>query len=264
MDNSNFKFPLIIAIVGDFSSGKQTIAKYLKETHNFEILMNYSEFSNLTESEFDNELNDVINKIKSQDISKSKTIKQKIREVESNYTLIYPYLSYEDYSLLSNKSCFRLLNIVCPTKIKFNNFMKKNPNSNFEKFLDVDYEVSTNQDLNNVRNMANFTINNDSTLENLFEKISILITQLKTHFRPSWQDYFMSVANIVAQRSNCVKQKVGTVIVKDGRILATGYNGTPSGLANCYEGGCERCNLNIEQGIDLDKCFCLHSEENAV
>jgi dCMP deaminase len=75
----------------------------------------------------------------------------------------------------------------------------------------------------------------------------------------------MSIAHIVSNRSNCIKQKVGAIIVKNNRILSTGYNGTPSKLTNCYEGECPRCNSdNINQGEDLDKCFCIHAEENAL
>jgi dCMP deaminase len=276
-NTTNFSFPLIIGIVGDLSSGKETIANYLKEVYQFEILLNYNPSfescesgnkeadSNRDSEKIKESLDNIINEMNTKQTFKTKNIKQRIRELKSPFTLIYPYLSYDDYTLLSNKSCFRLLNIACPTKIRYNNFIiKHHKNSNFERFLELDSNISTDKNLNNIRNLAHFTINNDSSLENLKEKINKLITEIKNNFRPSWQDYFMSVAHIVAQRSNCVKQKVGTVIVKDGRIMATGYNGTPSGMLNCYEGGCERCNQNVEQGLDLDKCFCLHAEENAV
>ena len=276
-NTTDLNFPLIIGIVGDVSSGKETIANYLKEVYQFEILLNNdpsfdsNEISNkkadgiLGSEKMKESLDNIINEMNTKQTINTKNIKQRIRELKSNFTLIYPYLSYDDYNLLSNKSCFRLLNISCPTKIRYNNFITKHhQNSNFESFLELDSNISTNKSLNTIRNLAHFTINNDSSLENLKEKINKLMTQLKNNFRPSWQDYFMSVAHIVAQRSNCVKQKVGTVIVKDGRIMATGYNGTPSGMINCYEGGCERCNQNVEQGLELDKCFCLHAEENAV
>jgi dCMP deaminase len=75
----------------------------------------------------------------------------------------------------------------------------------------------------------------------------------------------MSVSLILADRSNCIKQKVGAVLVKNRRIVATGYNGTPSKINNCFQGGCDRClDLSIKQGIDLESCFCLHAEANCV
>ncbi len=83
--------------------------------------------------------------------------------------------------------------------------------------------------------------------------------------RPSWQKYFYSIAELTKERSNCIKRKVGCIIVKDNRIVSLGYNGTPQGMENCFSGGCERCNnLNIKSGENLDKCLCLHAEENAL
>ena len=64
------------------------------------------------------------------------------------------------------------------------------------------------------------------------------------HFRPDWNLYFMKIAQIVKTRSNCMKRSVGAVVVKDFRLLSSGYNGTPVGFTNCFEGGCNRCNTN--------------------
>lgn len=88
---------------------------------------------------------------------------------------------------------------------------------------------------------------------------------IKLH-RPSWDQYFMQIATVVASRSNCLTRQTGSVIVKDKMILSTGYNGTPRNLPNCNEGGCPRCNdsVNHKTGADLDKCFCVHAEENAI
>ena len=65
-------------------------------------------------------------------------------------------------------------------------------------------------------------------------------------------------------RSNCVKRKFASVIVKDKRIISTGYNGTPRGTKNCNEGGCPRCNSFGSQGTQLAECLCSHAEENAI
>jgi dCMP deaminase len=74
----------------------------------------------------------------------------------------------------------------------------------------------------------------------------------------------MSIARVVASRSNCVKRKVAAVITKDRRIISTGYNGTPRGTRNCNEGGCPRCNGFAQGGTRLDECLCSHGEENAI
>lgn len=83
--------------------------------------------------------------------------------------------------------------------------------------------------------------------------------------RPSWDTYFMSLAKLAAERTNCMKRRVGCVIVRNKRIVATGYNGTPSNVKNCADGGCPRCNsTKSSQGFALDLCLCLHAEENAI
>ena len=82
--------------------------------------------------------------------------------------------------------------------------------------------------------------------------------------RPSWDEYFMAIAHVVATRSNCSRRQVAAVIVKDNRIISTGYNGTPRGIKNCNEGGCRRCNSDIPSGKNLDECLCSHAEENSI
>lgn len=82
--------------------------------------------------------------------------------------------------------------------------------------------------------------------------------------RPSWDEYFMAIAHVVATRSNCRRRQVAAVIVKDNRIISTGYNGTPRGIKNCNEGGCRRCNSDVSSGKNLDECLCSHAEENAI
>ncbi len=82
--------------------------------------------------------------------------------------------------------------------------------------------------------------------------------------RPDWDEYFMEIAGIVASRSNCLRRHVAAVIVKDRRIISTGYNGTPRGIKNCDEGGCPRCASDTPSGHDLSECLCCHGEENAI
>ncbi len=82
--------------------------------------------------------------------------------------------------------------------------------------------------------------------------------------RPGWDQYFMNIAHVVAERSNCMKRQVAAVIVKDKRVISTGYNGTPRGTKNCSDGGCPRCNGNGPSGADLASCLCSHAEENSI
>lgn len=82
--------------------------------------------------------------------------------------------------------------------------------------------------------------------------------------RPNWDEFFMNIAHIAAERSNYYRRQVAAVIVKDKRVISTGYNGTPRGVTNCDEGGCPRCNSNVKSGHGLTDCICCHAEENSI
>lgn len=82
--------------------------------------------------------------------------------------------------------------------------------------------------------------------------------------RPGWDEYFMQVAGVVARRSTCIRRNIGAVIVKDKRILATGYNGAPSGLPHCLDVGCLREQLGVPSGERHEMCRGLHAEQNAL
>lgn len=86
-----------------------------------------------------------------------------------------------------------------------------------------------------------------------------------TDTRPDWDDYFMEITHVVAKRSTCLRRQVGTLLVRDRRILSTGYNGAPKGLAHCAElGGCYREQHNIPSGQRQELCRAVHAEQNAI
>lgn len=88
------------------------------------------------------------------------------------------------------------------------------------------------------------------------------MTELK---RPSWDEYFMEMAVLTARRSTCLRRQVGAVIVKDRHVVASGYNGAPTGLAHCDEmGGCLRQQLGVPSGQRHELCRALHAEQNAI
>lgn len=120
------------------------------------------------------------------------------------------------------------------------------------------------QQLDAVEALADFHVRNEGTLAALHAEIQRVLGACQGFERPSWDEYFLGVAQMVASRSNCVKRHVGAVIALDKRIISTGYNGTPRGTRNCNEGGCPRCNGFAESGTRLDECLCSHGEENAI
>jgi dCMP deaminase len=82
--------------------------------------------------------------------------------------------------------------------------------------------------------------------------------------RPGWDEYFMDIAALVARRSTCLRRQVGALLVKDKRILVSGYNGAPPGLRHCAEIGCLREQLKVPSGERHELCRAIHAEQNAI
>ncbi|MDN5347025.1 MAG: dCMP deaminase [Clostridia bacterium] len=82
--------------------------------------------------------------------------------------------------------------------------------------------------------------------------------------RPDWDTYFLEITRVVATRSTCLRRQVGAIIVKERRILSTGYNGAPTGLKHCSETGCLRQELGVPSGERHELCRGLHAEQNAI
>ncbi len=134
-----------------------------------------------------------------------------------------------------------------------------------EEEREMQSEDPASQQLVATRRMADRTIINDASIADLHRELGEMLPALMSNFdRPDWDEYFLNIAKVVASRSNCIKRKVAAIIVRDRRVIATGYNGTPRGARNCNEGGCPRCNSLAMSGTSLEECLCCHGEENAI
>jgi len=178
-----------------------------------------------------------------------------------------------EVDLLKSRADFTLLALEADQAIRFERSRKRsreNAASTLEQFIEeeareLSSENPSDQQLIATRQRADVVVNNNGTLEELHHKLEEVLVPLMSRFvRPTWDEYFMNIAKVVATRSNCMKRQVAAVIVKDRRIISTGYNGTPRGAKNCNEGGCPRCNSLAESGTALEECLCSHGEENAI
>lgn len=176
-------------------------------------------------------------------------------------------------AVLKRRKDFFLVAVEASQKVRFDRTLvrqRENDPVTFDEFKKLeDREASsgktTDQQLDETIRMADDVIQNNHSLEDFYGKIKKLILDLvKKEVRPDWDEYFMGIAKVTALRANCMKRKVAAVIVKDKRVIATGYNGTPRGIKNCYEGGCPRCNSVGVSGEGLGECLCSHAEENAI
>jgi dCMP deaminase len=149
---------------------------------------------------------------------------------------------------------------ACPLDRYYNYKKKYDNNCDAETFLKLDKSCSSRL----ISAKLDFTIFNNSSLEEFHSKIDIMLNEYKICERPEWEDYFMDNAEKISNRSNCIKQKVGALIAKENKIVSSGYNGTARKLRNCYEGGCKRCLSEAKQGESMDGCLCIHAEQNAI
>lgn len=179
----------------------------------------------------------------------------------------------EEVKVLKSLPDFYLLAIDAEPKLRFERIKaraRENDTMTYEDFVAQEAKEAagkraTDQQINLTLEMSDARIENTGTLEELRAKVIQIVQTLSGETkRPDWDTYFMAIAKQVALRSNCLKRKVAALIVKDQRVISTGYNGTPRGIKNCNEGGCPRCYRLESSGKDLETCLCSHAEENAI
>lgn len=200
---------------------------------------------------------------------------------DSTELLNYVTTNWRDDMLISNVSDLPnldlflkrpfvlLVTVDASLMIKFQRYKLKHQDITLEKFCSVadDHLLSVNNRHCKIQDQAQIRlINNSVNFDSLYHSITQINLTDPERLRPEWDSYFMHFADLAAMRSNCMKRRVGCVIVKNKRVVATGYNGTPRGFTNCNEGGCYRCNHPCVEnsGVGLSTCLCLHAEENAL
>lgn len=267
---------MIIGLTGKNAAGKGEVAQVLREGG-----FNYLSLSDLLRDEL---------KQRDLEVSRENLIRvgtelrqhygggvladralQKI-EVDKNY-VIDSIRNPREVEVLKRLKNFRLVHVTSLPDKRFERIKSRSREgdpqtmkefNNLEKREAVSADPNAQQ-LDSTAGMADVEMENNGTLDELRQQVKELIRSLaKKNPRPSWDDYFLGIARVVALRSNCMKRKVAAVIVLDRRIISTGYNGTPRGVLNCNEGGCPRCNSFGKSGLDLGECYCSHAEENAI
>lgn len=172
--------------------------------------------------------------------------------------------------VLLRRPFFILVSVDAPASVRWKRFNARTSKSNrmsLEAFLEASDEHLYSATIGLLPLISRATVrllNTTSDLAHLYATLGKLDLTNEDRLRPSWDQYFMQLASLAAQRSNCMKRRVGCVLVREKRVISTGYNGTPRGLKNCGEGGCPRCNGGQGAGVGLSTCLCIHAEENAL
>lgn len=269
---------MIIGLTGENCAGKSTVCEYLRKKGFY-----YLSLSDVIREELTNE---GINITRESLIKKGNALrgefgpgilaKKILLKVENDKNYVVDSIrNAAEVEELKGTPGFFLFHIDAPQETRFRRMkMRKREGDpvTYDAFVRIeDIEKKSNdashQSILDAVEKADKKIVNDSDLQHLYDIIDRALGEVSEDFklqRPSWDEYFMSIAKVVASRSNCIKRKVAAVIVKDKRIISTGYNGTPRGVKNCNEGGCPRCNSFAESGKNLEECYCSHGEENAI
>jgi dCMP deaminase len=266
---------MVIGLTGRNASGKGEVAKYLEKKSFYyyslsdvirdEVRKRGQSLTRETLINTGNELRE-----KGGPAALAQRILTKIEE-DKNYVVDSIRNPAEVEALRSAKN-FKLVFVDAPIRLRFERLQTRGREGDptaFEHFVELENREmegdENSQNLRKVADMADYTIFNDGTLEKLYEQVDTIFQQtVKQISRPGWDEYFMNIAKVAASRSNCVRRKVAAIIVRDKRVVSTGYNGTPRGTKNCNEGGCPRCNGRATSGTALDECLCSHGEENAI
>ncbi|KAI5962166.1 DCD1 [Candida pseudojiufengensis] len=269
---------MLVGISGTLSSGKTEVARYLtfqgfkllKYEHNEE--QNHTNGHIMVDTPESEELNQEMEQLVIKYYSRMEnyktftTLDSLLEFVTLNWRENYVITHIEDLTMLKalqKRPFFLHISTDAPTHLRF----KRSKKQDIEDFIRHNDELLFNSDspLLEINNQAQIKIINTSTsIKDLFIKLSELNLLDPSRLRPSWDSYFMRLADLAALRSNCMKRRVGCVIVRENRVVATGYNGTPRHLTNCNQGGCKRCNKGHGSGASLSTCLCLHAEENAL
>lgn len=268
---------MIIGLTGENCSGKGTVAEYLKKKG-----FGYYSLSDIIREELAKDNTAVTrdnliakgNELRAKDpAALAKSVSARLGQHASCIvdSIRNPFEAKEFMKLPD----FTLVYVTAPAQTRFERMSSRRRESDprtIEEFLRLEEAERANSDerkqnIEATAVLAGKTIVNDGDFSKLYDNIDHLLAGLSGDFmveRPSWDEYFMGIASVVASRSNCMKRRVAAIIVKDKRIISTGYNGTPRGVRNCSEGGCARCNNNAESGKNLADCVCSHGEENAI
>lgn len=263
---------MLIGISGTLSSGKTEVARYLTFQGFRLIKFDDSGVDNDSPDEDATSLMNGLQLVEAMGVHVAFTqLDDLVNYVTANWQDNYVISHLNDMTMLQalqKRPFFLHLSIDAPIHLRYQRFSSRIGESkiSLEDFITRNDDLLFGKlQLIEINNQARVKIINTSTsIEKFYKKLLELNLLDFSRLRPTWDSYFMRLADLAALRSNCMKRRVGCVIVRKSRVVATGYNGTPRNLTNCNEGGCSRCNGGQGSGAALLTCLCLHAEENAL
>lgn len=270
---------MILGLTGSLCAGKGSFAEFLKQKG-----FQYVSLSDILREELDLL---GIEKTRENLIKKGNELratygaavlaKKAISKINSPKAVVDGIRNPEEVKELRKIPGFYLIAVDAPLEIRFERMLKRkreNDPKKFSEFKKLDRKDKgegqkySGQQVEKCIKMADIVVINDSTLEIFYKKCEKVLEDLEgrelKRSRPDWDDYFLKVALLVAERSTCRRHHIGAVIVKNKRILSTGYNGAAGGAKDCLELGCLKDKMNLASGEFQEKCRAIHAEQNAL
>lgn len=270
---------MIIGLTGSIAAGKEVISNFLKEKGfvYFSLSQQVREIAKTKGIELTRknlqDLGDALREMHGSEIL-AKLVLEKINDQEHTKVIIDGIRNPAEVIELKKIKDFFLISVDAPQKIRFERMFKRDRESDpktFEDFLKVDErdkgfdQPETGQGVAKCMEKADFTLMNDKTIGEIKEKLTEIYSKIELkNSRPSWDEYFMKATALVAERSTCLRRHIGAIIVKDKKLITTGYNGAAKDMKDCMELGCLRDELGIASGTRHEICRAIHAEQNAI
>ncbi|ODH26306.1 hypothetical protein ACO22_04689 [Paracoccidioides brasiliensis] len=263
---------MLLGLCGGICSGKHSVSEYLIQKHGFRQLQLARKPDLLDEKELALSFGNHSVRSGSQMFQ---TVDELLSFVTKNWRERWVTTDIWDETTLERllmRPYFLLVSIDAPVSLRWSRFTERSwrrqlDPPDLEKFVLWNDKHLYDRDIGIVYMTHRAQVrlfNSSSSLHELHAALDELDLVSEHRLRPGWDQYFMQLASLAAQRSNCMKRRVGCVIVREKRVISTGYNGTPRNTKNCNEGGCPRCNCGEGGGAALSTCLCIHAEENAL
>jgi len=264
---------MIIGLTGTNAAGKTTLLNYL-------ISKNFEAFSlsdvirdeldrRIMEATRENLIN-VGNQLREQCSASVLADKTKAK-IASNNTVIDSIRNTAEVNSLRCLKNFYLIALDAPVEKRFQRAKKRGRIENaatLDEFIKIENkEKNKNENHQNIpacMAVADYTILNEQDAEQLYNKMENILDEIRNNIRPAWEEYFLKMAFLVAERSTCNRHHVGAIIVKGRHVLTTGYNGAARKTDDCLKLGCLRDQLKIPSGERHEICRAIHAEQNAI
>ncbi len=264
---------MIIGLTGTNAAGKTTIVEYLKSKNFEHFSLSDIIREELTRSGLEPDRENLIrmgNELREKNGASVLAVMIKNRLSNKN-TVIDSIRNLSEARSLRQLENFFLIAIDAPVEIRYQRAISRNRSENIEsltEFIEIENreksQDTNHQNLTSCMEQADFNISNDADMIGLKQQVDNIIDQIQKRVRPSWDEYFLKMAFLVAERSTCLRHHVGAIIIKDRHVLTTGYNGAARNIEDCLKLGCLRNQLNIPSGERHEICRAIHAEQNAI